>query len=210
MDNIEKKNQPKIKISEDNLKILKDVLENNNVIIAGRVLNFIDTSDPEVAKYIALCKEEDKDRVGRRVKISEELQYERKKALKALEELKISNEQIQTYAKKLEEAKNKAEHGEGEALKNLEILSKKQQLETFDKVVRFMIYSIVGGMVLINILFVIALFKEVDNQILMTTWASTMTMVFTNAFSIIATIMGVKKIMQETKPGGDNSTTYEK
>jgi len=43
----------------------------------------------------------------------------------------------------------------------------------------------------------------------MTTWASTMTMVFTNAFSIIATIMGVKKIMQENKDG-NSSTSYEK
>ena len=57
----------KIQLNKDNLESLKKIFQENEVFIEGKILNFIDTTDPEIEKYVEHCKITHKEKVKRRL-----------------------------------------------------------------------------------------------------------------------------------------------
>ena len=98
-----------------------------------------------------------------------------------------------------EKLKNSIEIEKNAALNDLDIIMKKSQGELIKIIVRVALAVIVGVGLITTILYWAAIMTEQDTQIIGSTWSNMFSVLLTNAFSIVGTIMGIKYATQEPK-----------
>ena len=89
------------------------------------------------------------------------------------------------------------------ALNDLDVVLKKSQNELIKIIVKCALAVIVGVGVVTTILYWLAMLTGKDTQIIGSTWSNMFSVLLTNAFSIVGTIMGIKYATQD----GSNKPT---
>jgi PAS domain S-box-containing protein len=98
---------------------------------------------------------------------------------------------------KSQQLKNAIEIEKNAALNDLDILMKKSQSELIKTIVVVALVVIVGVGVITTILYWMAIVTNRDTQIIGSTWSNMFSVLLTNAFSIVGTIMGIKYATQD-------------
>ena len=95
--------------------------------------------------------------------------------------------------------KNAIEIEKDAALNDLDVMMKKSQSELIKVIVRVALAVIVGVGLVTTALYWMAIVTNQDTQIIGSTWSNMFSVLLTNAFSIVGTIMGIKYATQEPK-----------
>jgi PAS domain S-box-containing protein len=98
---------------------------------------------------------------------------------------------------KSQQLKNAIEIEKNAALNDLDVLMKKSQSELIKTIVMVALIVIVGVGVITTILYGMAMVTGKDTQIIGSTWSNMFSVLLTNAFSIVGTIMGIKYATQD-------------
>jgi methyl-accepting chemotaxis protein len=93
--------------------------------------------------------------------------------------------------------KNSIEIEKNNALNDLDTMIKKSQSELIKTIVKVALMVIVGVGIITTILYWMAMITGKDTQIIGSTWSNMFSVLLTNAFSIVGTIMGIKYATQE-------------
>jgi PAS domain S-box-containing protein len=104
---------------------------------------------------------------------------------------------LQLELDKSQQLKNAIEVEKNAALNDLDILMKKSQSELIKTIVVVALVVIVGVGVITTILYWMAIVTNRDTQIIGSTWSNMFSVLLTNAFSIVGTIMGIKYATQD-------------
>jgi PAS domain S-box-containing protein len=96
-----------------------------------------------------------------------------------------------------EKLKNAIEVEKNAALNDLDVLMKKSQSELIKTIVVVALVVIVGVGVITTVLYWMAMVTGKDTQIIGSTWSNMFSVLLTNAFSIVGTIMGIKYATQD-------------
>lgn len=154
------------------------------------------------------------ERVNRQVtKALEEAETSKNDAIKAKEEAEKAKDEAEDARIEAEKAKDEAEKAKDEAdasriealnakaaaENDLELMQKKTQFELIGTVVKVALWVILGVGIVTTGLYVLALFTGIDTTVIGSTWTNIISILLTNAFSIIGTIMGVKYATSDKK-----------
>jgi PAS domain S-box-containing protein len=104
---------------------------------------------------------------------------------------------LQLELDKSQQLKNAIEVEKNAALNDLDILMKKSQSELIKTIVVVALVVIVGVGVITTLLYWMAMVTGKDTQIIGSTWSNMFSVLLTNAFSIVGTIMGIKYATQD-------------
>jgi PAS domain S-box-containing protein len=105
---------------------------------------------------------------------------------------------LQIELDKSEQLKNAIEIEKNVALNDLDIVMKKSQSELIKTIVKVALAVIVGVGVITTVLYWMAIVTQKDTQIIGSTWSNMFSVLLTNAFSIVGTIMGIKYATQDS------------
>ena len=86
------------------------------------------------------------------------------------------------------------------ALNDLDVMMKKSQSELIKVIVKVALSVIIGVGAVTTVLYWMAMVTGKDTQIIGSTWSNMFSVLLTNAFSIVGTIMGIKYATQDGKP----------
>ena len=95
--------------------------------------------------------------------------------------------------------KDSIEKEKDAALNDLDVIIKKGQSELIKVIVKCALGVIVGVGIVTTILYWLAMLTGKDTQIIGSTWSNMFSVLLTNAFSIVGTIMGIKYATQDSK-----------
>lgn len=166
---------------------LIDLYNNKGIALEGNILKFIeaDEGDVEFKKYLQDATEKDKDTRRKRLDITKQIQSQNIELANSRDEnIKINDE--------LKEALLRAEEAKEIALNDLEVLRKKSQTELMSRIVKVSLVVIISVGVLTTLMYLVAMITGKETQIIGSTWSNVLSILLTNAFSIVGTIMGVK------------------
>jgi methyl-accepting chemotaxis protein len=104
---------------------------------------------------------------------------------------------LQIELDKSEKLKNSIEIEKNTALNELDVLIKKSQSELIKVIVKCALSVIIGVGIVTTTLYWIAIITNRDTQIIGSTWSNMFSVLLTNAFSIVGTIMGIKYATQD-------------
>ena len=104
---------------------------------------------------------------------------------------------LQIELEKSQQLKNAIEIEKDAALNDLDVMMKKSQSELIKVIVKVALAVIIGVGVVTTILYWMAIVTSKDTQIIGSTWSNMFSVLLTNAFSIVGTIMGIKYATQE-------------
>jgi PAS domain S-box-containing protein len=104
---------------------------------------------------------------------------------------------LQLELDKSQQLKNAIEIEKNAALNDLDILMKKSQSELIKTIVVVALVVIMGVGVVTTIMYWMAMVTGRDTQIIGSTWSNMFSVLLTNAFSIVGTIMGIKYATQD-------------
>jgi methyl-accepting chemotaxis protein len=93
--------------------------------------------------------------------------------------------------------KNSIEIEKNMALNDLDVMIKKSQSELIKVIVKCALAVIIGVGIVTTILYWVAIVTNKETQIIGSTWSNMFSVLLTNAFSIVGTIMGIKYATQE-------------
>ena len=106
---------------------------------------------------------------------------------------------LQTELDNSQKLKNAIEIEKDAALNDLDVMMKKSQSELIKTIVKVALAVIVGVGVVTTALYWMAIITNQDTQIIGSTWSNMFSVLLTNAFSIVGTIMGIKYATQDSK-----------
>lgn len=96
-------------------------------------------------------------------------------------------------------AKTEAENAKIAAENDLDLVQKRSQFELIGTIVRVALYVILGVGVVTTAMYLFAILKGTDTQVIGSTWSNIIGILLTNAFSIVGTIMGVKYASEKSQ-----------
>jgi len=117
---------------------------------------------------------------------------ENKKAIKEL----TDNLQIELHNS--EKLKNALEIERNAAVEDLDATLKKSQNELIKTIVKSALFVIMSVGFITTIMYSFAILSDKDTQIIGSTWSNMFSVLLTNAFSIVGTIMGIKYATQDS------------
>ena len=161
----------------------------------------LDVTKQVQSKNTDLVKsEKENDRVNKQLKLAlEEAEESNKAMLVAKQEAELALEDAQK-AKidaenariEAEKARHEAEQAKNSAVNDLELMQKKTQFELIGNIVKVALWVILGVGITTTIVYVISLFAGFNTDVIGSSWVNIMSILLTNAFSIIGTLMGMK------------------
>lgn len=110
----------------------------------------------------------------------------------ALEEAHKARLEAEDARIEAEQARQDAEKAKNVAVNDLELMQKKTQFELIGNIVRVALWVILGVGVTTTIVYVVSLFAGFNTDVVGSSWVNIMSILLTNAFSIIGTLMGMK------------------
>lgn len=114
---------------------------------------------------------------------------------KAIKEL-TDNLQIELHNSK--ELKNALEIERNAAIEDLDATLKKSQNELIKTIVKSALFVIMSVGFITTVMYSFAILSDKDTQIIGSTWSNMFSVLLTNAFSIVGTIMGIKYATQDS------------
>ena len=167
-------------------KQLINLAAEKNIFLEGNVTKLI-VSQPNshFGTYIQDCINRDKENRRKRLEITKTIQQQNKE----LTEWKSHNEKLN---KDLKLALEDSEKAKQTAENDLDILQKKTQYELVGSIVKVALWVICGVGAITSILFAITLLFGIENKTVESSWSNMFSILLTNSFSIVGTIMGVK------------------
>jgi PAS domain S-box-containing protein len=105
---------------------------------------------------------------------------------------------LQIELKKSEQLKDSIEKEKDAALNDLDVIIKKGQSELIKVIVKCALAVIIGVGIVTTVLYWAAIITNKETQIIGSTWSNMFSVLLTNAFSIVGTIMGIKYATQES------------
>ena len=115
-------------------------------------------------------------------------------ALEDAQKAKVDAENARVEAEK---ARHEAEQAKNLAENDLELMQKKTQFELIGSIVKVALWVIMGVGGVVTAVYLIALFKGLNTDVIGSTWTNIVSILLTNSFSIVGTIMGVKYANQD-------------
>ena len=110
----------------------------------------------------------------------------------ALEEAQKARVEAENARIEAEKARQDAEKAKNSAVNDLELMQKKTQFELIGNIVRVALWVILGVGITVTIVYVVSLFAGFNTDVVGSSWVNIMSILLTNAFSIIGTLMGMK------------------
>jgi len=194
----------KIKFSKTSAEQILE-LKKHNIRIEGNFLKVIDTSDnEELSNYVNECIEIDTETRKKRLEVTKKVQDQNKELIDWKNKNEKAQKDLQVALEEANKAKAAAEKAKNNAEEDLDLLVKKNQNELVNKIVSTSLIVILGVGAITSGLYFYTIVTGNENQIIESSWANMFSILLTNSFSIIGTIMGVKH-MQST-----NDTTKKK
>ena len=114
-------------------------------------------------------------------------------------EIDLLSKNLQLELDKSQKLKDAIEIEKNNALNDLDANIKKSQNELIKVIVKVALAVIIGVGGVTTILYWLAMITGKDTQIIGSTWSNMFSVLLTNAFSIVGTIMGIKYATQEDK-----------
>lgn len=118
-------------------------------------------------------------------------------AIKAKDEADIAKTEAIKAKNEAELAKQEAINAKNLAESDLELIQKKTQFELIGSIVKVALWVIMGVGGVVTAVYLIALFKGLNTDVIGSTWTNIVSILLTNSFSIVGTIMGVKYANQD-------------
>ena len=179
---------------------LIEVARTHRLYVEGNILKVIDAGgDAAFAAYLKDAIEQDKTTRRRRLDVTKQVQAQNKGLTEAQGANASLMSELQGAVTKAEEARQAADAARKEADAaravaegDLDLIQKRTQFELVGSIVRVALQIIVGVGVTTTALYAMALFQGLDTTLLGSTWSNMFSILLTNSFSIIGTIMGVK------------------
>lgn len=110
----------------------------------------------------------------------------------ALEEAQKARVEAENARIEAENARQEAEQAKNSAVNDLELMQKKTQFELIGNIVKVALWVILGVGITVTVVYVISLFAGFNTDVIGSSWVNIMSILLTNAFSIIGTLMGMK------------------
>jgi hypothetical protein len=137
------------------------------------------------------------------LQLSEDAMHEaqrlKEEAESARESAEISMKEAEQAKEEALEAKVLAENAKKTAENDLDLIQKKSQFELIGTIVKVALYVILGVGFITTGMYLFAILKGTDTQVIGSTWSNIIGILLTNAFSIVGTIMGVKYASDKSK-----------
>ena len=167
-------------------KQLIKLAADKNIFLEGNISKLIvSQSSTDFSSYIQDCISRDKENRRKRLEITKTIQQQNKE----LTEWKAHNEKLNKDLKLALEASEKAK----QTVENdLDVLQKRIQYELVGSIVKVALWVICGVGVITSILFAATLIFGIENKTVESSWSNMFSILLTNSFSIVGTIMGVK------------------
>ena len=121
-----------------------------------------------------------------------QIELQNKELIVWKEENQRISEELVEQMKKSESARVDAENAKKNVENDLDVLQKKTQFEMRNTIVRSALYIIIGVGISTTLLFIFAIMKNKETQLIGSTWSNMFGILLTNSFSVVGTIMGVK------------------
>ena len=118
-------------------------------------------------------------------------------AIKAKDEADIAKTEAIKAKNEAELARQEAINAKNAAESDLELIQKKTQFELIGSIVKVALWVIMGVGGIVTAVYLIALFKGLNTDVIGSTWTNIVSILLTNSFSIVGTIMGVKYANQD-------------
>ena len=115
------------------------------------------------------------------------------------EENERISEELQDALDEAERARKDAVNAKEAAENDLDLLQKKTQFELIGTIVKVALWIILGVGATSTLLYIGAIFFGKDTHIIGPAWSNLISILLTNAFSIVGTIMGVKYATEREK-----------
>jgi methyl-accepting chemotaxis protein len=114
-------------------------------------------------------------------------------------EIDTLSKNLQLELKQSEKLKDELEKERNAALEDLDATLKKSQNELIKTIVKSALFVIMSVGFITTIMYSFAILSNKDTQIIGSTWSNMFSVLLTNAFSIVGTIMGIKYATQDDK-----------
>jgi hypothetical protein len=190
----------KIKFSKTSSEQILE-LKKHNIRIEGNFLKVIDTSDnEELSNYVNECIEKDTETRKKRLEITRKVQDQNKELIDWKDKNEKAQKDLQVALEEANKAKAIAEKAKNSAEEDLDFIVKKNQNELVNKIVSTSLIVILGVGLITSILYFYTIVTGNENQIIESSWANMFSILLTNSFSIIGTIMGVKHMQSSNEP----------
>jgi len=190
----------KIKFSKTSAEQILE-LKKHNIRIEGNFLKVIDTSDnEELSNYVNECIEKDTETRKKRLEITRKVQDQNKELIDWKDKNEKAQKDLQVALEEANKAKAIAEKAKNSAEEDLDFIVKKNQNELVNKIVSTSLIVILGVGLITSILYFYTIVTGNENQIIESSWANMFSILLTNSFSIIGTIMGVKHMQSSNEP----------
>jgi hypothetical protein len=173
-------------------KLLLDIQKKNQIYLEGNILKVLESDNQEFTEYLTIAKDKDKESRKKRLEITKQIQSQNK-------ELISEKEQNVRLMGELEVALQSTKTQMKSAQDDLEILQKKTQFELINLIVKVALWMIIGVGITTSVLYGLVLLNKLDSTLIESTWSNMFSILLTNSFSIIGTIMGVKYVTDNTK-----------
>jgi methyl-accepting chemotaxis protein len=118
-------------------------------------------------------------------------------AINSKKEIDSLSESLQVELDNSKKLKDSIEIEKNNALNDLDIIMKKGQSELIKVIVKCALAVIIGVGIVTTMLYWMAMVTGHETQIIGSTWSNMFSVLLTNAFSIVGTIMGIKYATQE-------------
>ena len=170
---------------------LLDIQKKHQIYLEGNLLKIIKSDgDQEFQDYLNTAISKDKENRRKRLDITKQIQSQNKELITVNEENQRLMNELQVALEKTEIAKRTAED-------DLDVLQKKTQFELINLIVKVALWMIIGVGITTSLLYGIVLFSGKQSDIIESTWSNMFSILLTNSFSIIGTIMGVKYVTNQ-------------
>lgn len=116
----------------------------------------------------------------------------KQEAENALDEAQKARVEAENARIEAENARQEAEQAKNSAVNDLELMQKKTQFELIGNIVKVALWVILGVGITVTIVYVVSLFAGFNTDVIGSSWVNIMSILLTNAFSIIGTLMGMK------------------
>ena len=190
----------KIKFSKTSAEQILE-LKKHNIRIEGNFLKVIDTSDnEELSNYVNECIEKDTETRKKRLEITRKVQDQNKELIDWKDKNEKAQKDLQVALEEANKAKSIAEKAKNSAEEDLDFIVKKNQNELVNKIVSTSLIVILGVGLITSVLYFYTIVTGNENQIIESSWANMFSILLTNSFSIIGTIMGVKHMQSSNEP----------
>jgi methyl-accepting chemotaxis protein len=114
-------------------------------------------------------------------------------------EIDTLSKNLQSELKQSEKLKDEIEKERNAALEDLDATLKKSQNELIKTIVKSALFVIMSVGFITTIMYSFAILSNKDTQIIGSTWSNMFSVLLTNAFSIVGTIMGIKYATSDDK-----------